>query len=101
MPTPGPNPTSSTLSLGWTRSRSMTEAAHFRFVRAIIGPPNLPRKPWGQPNARIKRLFSRLNMHPRLTRAVDPYRPTYQDSSRSKSRGHTGQVKLFALGASD
>lgn len=93
--------TSSTLSLGWTSSRSVTQAAHVRFLRAIIGPPNLPRKPWGQPNARINRLFSQLNLHPRMTRAVDPCRPIFQNSSRSKSRIAICKVKLFALGSSD
>jgi hypothetical protein len=34
----------------------MTQAPHASFVRAMITPPNLPRRPWGWPNIRLKTL---------------------------------------------
>ena len=38
MPTPGPNPTSRTLSLDWIRRTSvMTHATHCRFARVMNG----------------------------------------------------------------
>jgi hypothetical protein len=56
MATPGPKPTSRTLSVGWMSSRPMTQAAHASFERAMMWPPSLPRAPRGRPNIRIKTL---------------------------------------------
>jgi hypothetical protein len=60
MPTPGPNPTSSTFSRGCTSSRLITERANAALVRAMMMPPNLPSVPIGRPNIRIKVLLSTL-----------------------------------------
>src|SRR6516165_3578443 len=56
MATPGPKPTSRTLSSARMLSSSMTCAAASRFARAMITPPNRPRMPVGRPNMRIRRL---------------------------------------------
>src|ERR671918_362686 len=71
MPTPGPNPTSSTLSRGWTSSRLITERANAALVRAMMMPPNLPSVPVGRPNMRIKVLSSTLiGLNTHLCRCV-------------------------------
>jgi len=73
---PGPNPTSSTVSFEATFRSSVTQPPQASFARAMMTPPNLPRKPRGWPNIRLKR-FCIICIGPHSPRGSipRPYRP--------------------------